>query len=73
MIKSYCELILSLPAIFDKTIFISTHLLLSMNGMFDFICTGFARLWISGKERKSQNENVCLQRDSNPLLTAFQV
>ena len=34
--------------------------------MLDFICMGSAKLFGSGRERKIQNENERLQRDSNP-------
>ena len=34
--------------------------------MLDFTCNGSVDLFGTGKERKIQNENVCLQRDSNP-------
>ena len=43
------------------------HLLLLMSvNMLDFICTGFAWLWGTGREWQNQTENVRLQRDSNP-------
>ena len=29
----------------------------------DFICMGFAELWVMGRKRKIQNENICLQPD----------
>ena len=32
----------------------------------DFIYTGSADLLWAGKERKIQNENICLPQDSNP-------
>ena len=35
--------------------------------MLDFICMSTAELVGTGMERKIQNENICLQRDSNPL------
>ena len=34
--------------------------------MLDFICQGSVDLFGTGRERKIQNENICLQRDSNP-------
>ena len=34
--------------------------------MLDFICMYTAELFGMGKEQKIQNENICLQRDSNP-------
>ena len=34
--------------------------------MLDFICNGFVDLFGTGRERKIQNENICIQRDSNP-------
>ena len=34
--------------------------------MLDLIYMGSADLFGTGGERKSQNENICLQRDSNP-------
>ena len=34
--------------------------------MLDFICNGFVDLFGTERERKIQNENKCLQRDSNP-------
>ena len=34
--------------------------------MLDLICNGSVDLFGMGKERKIQNENICLQRDSNP-------
>ena len=37
--------------------------------MLAFICIGSAGLFGSGKERKIHNENICLQRDSNPRPT----
>ena len=33
--------------------------------MLDFICNGSVDLFGTGRERKIQNENICLQRDSN--------
>ena len=34
--------------------------------MLDFICNGSVDLLGTGRVRKIQNENICLQRDSNP-------
>ena len=34
--------------------------------MLDFICNGSVDLFGTGRERKNQNENICLQRDLNP-------
>ena len=34
--------------------------------MLDFICNGSVDLFGTGRERKIKNENICLQRDSNP-------
>ena len=34
--------------------------------MLDFICNGSVDLFGTGRERKIQNENICLQRDLNP-------
>ena len=34
--------------------------------MLDFIFNGSVELFGTGRERKNQNENICLQRDSNP-------
>ena len=34
-------------------------------GMLNFICNGSVDLFGTGRERKIQNENICLQRDSN--------
>ena len=34
--------------------------------MLDFICNGSADLFGTGREQKIQNENIWLQRDSNP-------
>ena len=34
--------------------------------MLDFICNGSVDLFGKGRERKIQNENICLQQDSNP-------
>ena len=34
--------------------------------MLDFICNGSVDLFGTERERKIQNENICLQRDSNP-------
>ena len=34
--------------------------------MLDFICIGSAKLFDTGRERKIQNENICIKRDSNP-------
>ena len=34
--------------------------------MLDFICNGSIELFGTGRERKIQNENICLHRDSNP-------
>ena len=34
--------------------------------MLDFICMGSVDLFGTVKELKIQNENICLQRDSNP-------
>ena len=37
--------------------------------MLDFICMGSTYLFgTARRERKIQNENICLQRDSNPRL-----
>ena len=33
--------------------------------MLDFICNGSVDLFGSGRDRRTQNENICLQRDSN--------
>ena len=33
--------------------------------MLDFICNGSIDLFGTGRERKIQKENLCLQRDSN--------
>ena len=41
------------------------HILLWVNVVLDFICKGFAELWWTGKERKNQNENLCLKWDLN--------
>ena len=37
--------------------------------MLDFICNGSVDLFGTGIERKIQNENIGLQRDSNPHTT----
>ena len=34
--------------------------------MLDFICMAFAKLFGAGRELKIQNENICIQWDSNP-------
>ena len=34
--------------------------------MLDFICIGYPDLFGTRREWKIQNENICLQRDSNP-------
>ena len=34
--------------------------------MLDFICNGSVDLFGTERERKIQNENICLQRDWNP-------
>ena len=34
--------------------------------MLDFICTGAAEMFGTEGSEKSKNENICLQRDSNP-------
>ena len=34
--------------------------------MLDSICMGFAEVFVTGREQKFQNENIFLQRDSNP-------
>ena len=34
--------------------------------MLDFICIGFAELWVSEGKRKIQNENMSLRRDIKP-------
>ena len=34
--------------------------------MLDFIYMGSADLFVTERERKIQNENICFQRDSNP-------
>ena len=34
--------------------------------MLDFICMGSADLFGTERKRKIKNENICLQRDSNP-------
>ena len=39
---------------------------LQVNGIIDFICMGTAELFGTRSERKIQNENKCIQRDSNP-------
>ena len=38
--------------------------------MLDFICNGSVDLFETGSERKIQNENICLQRDTNPHHTS---
>ena len=57
----------------DKTIFLSMHLLLWMNVILDFIFTGFAGIWVTGKEQKIENENKYLQPDLNhePVLPRY--
>ena len=41
------------------------HLLLWMNIVFDFICTGLVEVWETGMGQKMENENQYLQQDSN--------
>ena len=48
------------------------HPLLWMNVMLNFICMGFAELWAMGRKRKTQNENMFLQQESNQRPLAFQ-
>ena len=48
------------------------HLLLLMNVVLHFISMSFAQLWETGNWRKIQNENICLHRESNLRLLAFQ-
>ena len=43
------------------------QLWLQMNGHAWFYLQGSVDLFGMGRERKIQNENICLQRDSNPL------
>ena len=38
--------------------------------MLAFICNGSVYLLGTGREQKIQNENICLQRDSNPHHTS---
>ena len=52
----------------DKIIYLSLDLLIWMNVMLDFIWTGFAELWGTGRERKMQDENIRLQWDSSPKI-----
>ena len=49
---------------------ISAHPLLIV--MHDFICTILAVLWATGRKRKIQYENLCLCRESNQRIPAFQ-
>ena len=42
------------------------HVLPRMNVMFDFISMGFDKMWGTGNKRTIQNENICIQQDSNP-------
>ena len=51
---------------------ISLHPLLLMNIILDFIFIGFAELWATGSKRKTQNENICIRRESNQRPLAFQ-
>ena len=51
---------------------VSMHLILRMHARLDFICTANAELWGKGRQRKNHNENLRIQRDSNPLLLATQ-
>ena len=41
------------------------NVLLWMNIVLDFICTGFVEVWETGMGRKIENENQYIQRDSN--------
>ena len=41
------------------------YLLLWKTDMLYLICMGSAELWRTGRERNIQNENICLQGDSN--------
>ena len=51
---------------------ISVNPLLWMNVMLDFICMVFAGMLTMFRQRKFQNDNVCLRRESNPRSLAFQ-
>ena len=48
------------------------HILLLMKVVLHFISMCFAQLWGTGNWRKIQNENICLHRESNLRLLAFQ-
>ena len=51
---------------------ISMHQLLSMIVMIDFIFMGYAELLATGSKGKVQNESICLHRELNQRLLAFQ-
>ena len=64
-LKLYCRYFIY-KALYDKSYLGSkTNYDFRWMDMLDFICNGSVDLFGTGRERKIQNENICLQRDSN--------
>ena len=64
-LKLYCRYLYTRPCMINH-IWGLKQLWLQLNGHAFFICNGSVDLFGTGRERKIQNENICLQRDSNP-------
>ena len=65
-LKLYCRYLYT-RALYDKSYLGSKTTMTSGEWTcFIFICNGSVDLFGTGRERKIQNENICLQRDSNP-------
>ena len=63
--KPYCGYKYTRPCMINH-IWDLKQLKLQVNGNFYFICIGSTELFKTGRERKIQNKNMRLQRDSNP-------
>ena len=57
--------VLIYKALYDKS-YLGSKTTMRWMDMLDFICNGSVDLFGTGRERKIQNENIWLQRDSNP-------
>ena len=67
-LKLYCGFLYTSPCIINRIWGLNNYDYRWMI-MFDFICMGSTYLFgTARRERKAQNENICLQRDSNPRL-----
>ena len=66
-LKLYCKYLYTRPCMINH-IWGLKQLWLQVNGhaWFHLLCNGSVDLFGTGRERKIQNENICLQRDSNP-------